>query len=333
MFPHRAPLPKSDLITTPPFEVLLDQVKADVLSYLKTRAPGDVDAVKATLENEAELLTKLTEAFTVILQSHTRQINAKAQQMFGMYATDDAMVDLIVSQLGVKRQVLSAGDPNAFPAVPPTMESNDSVLTRYYLAVYALASTGTRQGYRYHAMTLGGRPSVDVQSPKKNKVVVTYDFEDEEHAGKAKDAQARRTEPGKVDCYILTHEGNGLPDSSLLAATQSYLERDDIAQETDWVTVKAPTIRPWHCHAKLYIRPGPDKEMVKQAAEQAIRAYGYQQHRLSGQIEPSMLYSVLLQSTGAHKAELLTPTEPLRCDFSEAPYLESIQLTVDTENL
>lgn len=333
MFPHQNPLPKSDIITTPSFEVLLASVKSDVLAYLQENAPADVDAVRETFENEAELLTKFTEAFSVILQSHFRQMNAQAQQMFGMYATDNAMVDLIASQLGVKRQVLNPGDPNAFPVVPPSMESNESLLTRYYLAAYALASTGTRSGYRFHAMTLGGRPLVKVESPELNKVVVTYEFTEHEQAGLAKDAQARRVTPGVVDCFILAHAGNGVPEQSLIDATQEYLERDDIAQETDLITVKPPSIQNWTCEAQLYIRPGPDSEVVKLAAEKAVQDYAATQHRLGGSIEPSMLYSVLLKTTGAHRGDIIQPAQPLRCAHSEAPYLESVQITVSTENV
>lgn len=333
MFPHQNPLPKPDIITTPVFEALLANVKAEILTYLEQNAPQDVDAVRETFNNEAEILTKITEAFTIILQSVTRRINAQAQQMFGMYATDTAMVDLIASQLGVTRLTLSPGDANAFPPVEPIMESNEALLTRYYLAAYALASTGTRSGYRFHAMTLGGRPTVRVDSPAKNKVVVTYEFAEHEDAGKTKDAQARQVTPGVVDCYILSHDGDGMPSQHLLDVSQAYLQRDDIAQETDLLTVKQPTIQRWECDAVLYLRPGPDNEMVKVAAEKAAREYALRQHRLGGNIEPSMLYSVLLQSTGAHRADLNKPVQPLRCSYSEAPYLESINITVSTENL
>ena len=333
LFPHQNPLPKPDIITTPSFEVLLANVKSDVLTYLQEEAPEDVDAVRETFDNKAELLTKFTEAFTVILQSHFRQMNAQAQQMFGMYATDNDMVDLIASQLDVRRQILTPGYPNAFPVIPPEMESNESLLTRYYLAAYALASTGTRSGYRFHAMTLGGRPSVQIDSSQQNKVVVTYEFADHEQAGLTKDAEARRASPGVVDCFILTHAGNGEPAQSLIDATQTYLERDDIAQETDLITVKSPTIQNWSCEAQLYIRPGPDSDVIKLAAEKAVQDYALTQHRLGGSIEPSMLYSVLLKTTGAHRGDIIKPAQPLRCVHSEAPYLESIKITVSTENV
>ncbi|RBO82631.1 baseplate J/gp47 family protein [Marinomonas aquiplantarum] len=333
MFPHQNPLPKPEIIKTPSFDNLFQTIKNNVLGYLQEHAPDDVEAVAETFANQAELMTKLTEAFTVILQSHFRQMNAQALQMFGMYATDDDMVDLIVSQLGIERQIIDEGDPNAFPKVPATMESNDALLTRYYLAVYALATTGTRSGYRFNAMTLGGRPKMTVESNETKKVIVTYEFEEHDMAGQTKDAQARQVAPGEVDCYILSHSGNGTPSNELLQATQAYLERDDIAQETDLLTVKAPAIVNWSCEAVLYIRTGPDADVVKAAAEKAIKEYAEQQHRLGGNIELSMLYSVLLKTTGAHRGDIVQPNQPLRCQYNEAPYLESVKFTVNTENL
>lgn len=192
MFPHENPIAVPEIIKTPEFQLLFKNIKAQVVNYFAENAPNDVTAIAETLENNAELLTKFTQAITTIIQAQFRQMNAQAQQMFGMYATDDAMIDLIVSQLNIKRQVIEKGDLNAFPKVLPKMETNHDLLTRYYLAAYALASTGTRGGYRFHAMTLGGRPSLTVDSSQANKVIVTYDFEENSFSGKTKDAQADR---------------------------------------------------------------------------------------------------------------------------------------------
>ncbi len=41
------------------------------------------------------------------------------------------------------------------------------------------------------------------------------------------------------------------------------------------------------------------------------------------------LYSVL----GAHRGDVIQPEQPLRCAYSEVPYLESVKITVDTETI
>jgi phage-related baseplate assembly protein len=333
LFPHQNPLPKPDVLNIAYFEDLLIRVKKRVVEHLRETAPEDADAVEETLNNNAEILTKITEALIFIFQGFLRQENEKALQMFGMYATDTKMVDLICSQLNVKRQIIEKGDPNAYPPVEPVMESNESLLTRYYLAAYALASTGTRSGYRFHAMTLGGRPSVDVQSPEPNKIVVTYEFADHEFSGQTKDAQARQTSPGKVEVIILSHKEDGSASVELIDATQTYLERDDIGRETDDITVKTATIRRWNCEATLYIKPGLSSDDATKLAVQAAHAYGALQHRLMGHVEPSRLETDLVVSVNAHRCELAPSVQPIRCTYQEAPYLERIQITIITENI
>ncbi|WP_299005043.1 baseplate J/gp47 family protein [uncultured Shewanella sp.] len=329
MFPHQNPLPKPELLTTPDFEDLFAQIKQDVLAHIRLASPQNEAAVEQTLENEAEILTKFTQAFTIVLQNHIRQINQQALQMFGMYATDDDAVDVIASQLGVKRLVLDTGDASG---ENPIMESNESLLNRYYLAAYALASTGTRAGYRFHAMTLGARPNIDISSPEKGHVRVDYQFDESALAGLTKDAQARQVSPGVVDCYILTHLDEGIPSEALIAQTQAYLESDDIAQETDLITVKAPSIKLWQCELDLYIHSGSDANVIKVAATKALQDYGKKQHQLGAHIEPSMIYKEVLAATGAYRADIISPKEPLRCNFSEAAYLTGVKIHVFAES-
>lgn len=335
LFPHQAPLPKPEQLTPKSFEVILAEVKAFIVQHVSKTSPSDGEALQTGLDNDAEVLTKVLQAFAVYVQNFDQQKNEDALEMFGMYATQDDMVDVIVSRLGITRQTIDEGDPNAFPPVPPDKESNEQLLTRYYLANYALASTGTRNGYRYHAMTLGGRPSISIDSPEKNKVVVTYTFEENEHSGLTKDAQARQVAPGtgEVDCYILQHDGDGVPTADLVTATQNYLSRDDIAQETDKLTVKGATIKTWQCVGDIYVPPGPDKSIVKQAAEAAVWEYGKKMHRLGAEIDESAVQVVIGKAASVSKINLTSLPDPVTCDHSEAPYLDQVELTVITSNV
>jgi len=334
LFPHHAPLPKPAQLTTKTFEALLAEMKTFIVDHVSKSSTSDAQALQTVFDNDAEVLTKVLQAFVVYLQNFEQQKHEDALEMFGMYATREDMVDVIVSGLGITRQTIDEGDPDAFPPVPATKESNDQLLTRYYLANYALASTGTRNGYRYHAMTLGGRPSISIDSPEQNKVVVTYAFENNDSSGLTKDAQARQVAPGtgEVDCYILQHDGDGVPTADLIAATQSYLSRDDIAQETDKLTVKAATIKTWQCVGDIYVPPGPDKSIVKQAAEAAVWEYGKKMHRLGAEIDESAVQVVIGKAASVSKINLTSLPDPVTCDHSEAPYLDHVELTVITSN-
>ncbi|ENI8058114.1 baseplate J/gp47 family protein [Vibrio vulnificus] len=326
----RNQLKRPEVLTVMPFEERLAKLKTVVLDSIRTTDPELADALKETFDNEAELITKLLEAFTLILQNRDRAENEKACQMFGVFADESDMIDVIVSALGVIRQVLDSGDPNAFPPVPPTMESNDSVLTRYFLAVHALASTGTAKGYQFHAMTLDGKPVMGIESPEEGKVVVTYTYKGNQFSGQVKDAKSVHVTEGVVDVFVLSHQGDGVPSAELIAAVQTHLERDEIAQETDLITAKPAEIERYRVRATVTISQGPDSVLSKEAAEEAVAKYAKEQHRLAGGVEQTMLYHVL-HSAGAKKVQLHEPAQSIASAESKAPYCEHIDITVVTE--
>jgi len=330
--PHLSPLPIPSILQTDNFEQMLLSVKASVIEYLTLNEPDIAEAVQETIENEAEILTKLLNSFVYVLQNYDRQQNHKALQMFGMYATDDQMIDVIVSQLGVVRQVVNPGEPLATPPVSKTMESNEQVLTRYFLAAYALSSTGTAAGYRYHAMTLGGHPQVSVNSPEAGKVVVTYEFKPSELGGQIKDAQALLADPVNplIDCVILAHGGDGTPSAELVEGVQQYITRDDIGLISDKPTAKAANVTQWSCVAKLEIEHLPDRGLVLSAARDALAAYASEQHKLGGKVERSLVYAALAVH-GVTKVTLISPAESILCDKYEAPYLVSSDITPDAD--
>lgn len=334
-FPHLARLPEPTLLSTPDFSSLYGSIKTELLDALQEIAPADVSAVEETLNNNAEILTKFTQVFTVILQNHYRRWNENAKQMFGMYATQDDMVDTIAADMGLTRLVLEEGDLNAFPPVEPVMESNEQLLTRYYLSMFALATTGTRNGYRFHALTPGASPDMKIQSPDENTVVVTYRFEDHEFGGQAKDARFVNRAPGTgiVDGYLLAHAGDGTPSDELLAETLAYMRTHSVAQETDILYLHKASINRWTLDAVLYIPSGPDQDVIKDAADVAIAKYGQEQHRLEGGIERSMIDHVLLKATNGSgvRVQINSPASSFKCDHTGAPYLESVNIRVETE--
>lgn len=336
-FPHQAPLPVPQLWQVTPFEEQLESVKQRLLELLQNTDPDVVEGVKAALEEDGEILSKILQVLVLVLQHRERQWQQQALQMFGMYATDDDAVDVIVSQLGLERQIIDPGDPNAFPPKPPIKESNEALLTRYYLAPFALASTGTAQGYRYHALTMGERPEMTVDAKQPNKVVVTYDFSGDPHplSGQVKDVRAYQTTPGEVSVAILAHPSDsnpqGVANNKLLNTVSDYLHRDDIAQATDKVTVQTVELLPWQCHAILYLSRSPDAELIKNTTEKAVKTFAEQEHQLGGRIELSKLHHALIQSSNAHRIELLQPTEAIRAEQWQAPLLENVSLEVRHE--
>ncbi|EPP2530228.1 baseplate assembly protein [Vibrio cholerae] len=326
--PGQNQLAKPEVVAVPPFEQQLARFKQAVIDHVAKSDAAMAAKVEETLQNEAELATKMVEACTVVLQTRIREVNEDALQMFAYWA-EDSNLDAVVSNLGLRRQVLDEGDANAFPPVPATLESNEHLRLRYFLAPYSFSNAGPRLAYKYHAMTLDERPTVSVDAPEPNKVVVTYEFGEGSMAGQVKDATGLRTAPGEVKVTVLAREGNGTPSDELIAAVTSYFQRDDVAPETDEITVAKATILPYQIRAIAYISKGPDTQVTKSAAEALLQQYADEQHHLGATIEPSMVYHVLHQA-GAKKVDLLEPLAELAAGLDEAPWCQLIDIEIRT---
>lgn len=326
--PGQNQLAKPEVVDVPPFEQQLTRFKQAVIDHVAKSDTAMAAKVEETLQNEAELATKMVEACTVVLQTRIREVNEDALQMFAYWAKDSNL-DAVVSNLALKRQVLDEGDPNAFPPVPPKMESNEHLRLRYFLAPYSFSNAGPRLAYKYHAMTLDERPTVSVDAPEPNKVVVTYEFGEGSMAGKVKDATGLRTAPGEIKVTVLAREGDGTPSDELIAAVRDYFQRDDVAPETDDITVAGANILPYQIRATAYISKGPDALVTKAESERLLQAYADEQHRLGAAIEPSMVYHVLHQA-GAKKVDLHEPLNEVSAGDDAAPFCQLIDIEIKT---
>lgn len=326
--PGQNQLAKPEVVAVPPFEQQLARFKQAVIDHVAKSDAAMAAKVEETLQNEAELATKMVEACTVVLQTRIREVNEDALQMFAYWA-EDSNLDAVVSNLGLRRQVLDDGDANAFPPVPATLESNEHLRLRYFLAPYSFSNAGPRLAYKYHAMTLDERPTVSVDAPEPNKVVVTYEFREGSTAGQVKDANGYRTGPGKILVTILSRDGNGEASPDLIEKVGSYFSRDDVAPATDDVSVQSAEIVPYQIRAVAYILNSPDSLLTKEKAESLLAEYADEQHRLGESIEPSMVYH-MLHEAGAKKVDLLSPLAPVNTSQQQAPWCELIDIEIRT---
>jgi phage-related baseplate assembly protein len=329
LIPGQNKLAEPEIVAVPRFETLLEQFKTAAVDYI---AQGDAQMaarVAETLESESEVFTKLVEAATVMLQAERRYKNEQIKQMLAWWA-EGSNLDAKVADLGLARQVIDPGDPNAFPPVPAELESDERLQLRYYLAPHAPAA-GSRLHYRTEVLTLSGRARVLVETPGAGEVVVRYLFEEDEWAAKVKDGQGRRTAPGEVTVRVLSREDDdGTPTPELLDAVRAHFARHDVRPETDEVIVDAAEVVPYKIRAKAYIHPGPDSVLTEEDAVARLQAYAEQQHALGGEIDPSWVYHYLHES-GAVRIELLEPLEPIAAAWYQAPWCEAIELEVVTQ--
>ncbi|EKT4458348.1 baseplate J/gp47 family protein [Pseudomonas putida] len=327
LLPGQNQLADPEIVLVEDFETLLAEFKAFLVEYVRTRSPSDSARLADSLENESELLTMVLEAFTLRLQAQERKWNSKIKQMLAWWATGKNL-DARLADMGLERQVISPGDPSAFPPVDPVYEDDESARIRYYLAPHAPAG-GSRLHYQREVRTLGERANVSLATPSPGVVVVTYKFSPDGNAVKVKDGNGRRTAPGEVAVTVLARAGNGAPDAALLAAVRKHFARDDVVPETDSVTVQGATIKEYKIRAIAYINAGPDTSIVKLTAVKSLQAYADDCHILGGRVETSWI-DAKLHGAGAVRIEVLEPLAPVVTTDSQAPYCTGIDVQVRT---
>ncbi len=325
LIPGQNQLAEPSIVTVQAFEDLLAEFKTFVVEYVGARSPQTAAKLKISLENESELLTLALEAFCVRLQLHERKYNARIKQMLAWWATGSNL-DARLADMGLERQLLDPGDPQAFPPVLAQYESDDDARLRYYLAPHAPAA-GSRMQYRREVFTLGERPVVRVDTQAPGEVTVTYSFEPDGFAAQVKDGNGRRTAPGEVMVTVLAREGDGSASDALLDGVRHHFARPDVRPETDRVTVQGAHIHNYRIRVVARINPGPDSGLTKLAAQAQLRAYAQSCHRLEGRVDPSWI-DYTLHSAGAVQVEILEPLEPIVTTAFEAPYCTAVEVEV-----
>ena len=325
-----------DLLKIQPFEKLRSEAITDVfLPYLTERVGAQqAKEVVRGLESPNEVSALLLDCMVLYKQKQDRKNNHKVKQLFSETATDSQMIELLVKRYNLKRQVLKPADESVFPIKPAVLETNESLLLRYALAPYGLATTGTRSGYKFHSLTLGERPLISVETESENVVLVRHEFTPTQGVKRPKDAAARmvRANSGEVEIRLLSSDGNGQASTALIDSVSAYVNRDDIAQETDTVTVKSADILNCEIEVEAKEISKPNQLVNRPALNKALKDYANAQHKLGGKIERSRLIQIL-HNHNAENPMIIKPQADLICDWYQAPYCIGITASVKPKEI
>lgn len=321
-----------EILISETFKVMRERFINEFFIPHAIKSVGEVAAnlMARGLRSPNETAALLLDAMILFRIQEVRNDNHKAKQFFSATVTDSAMVDLLVSHYGLKRQVIEEADLDAFPPKPAVMESDESLLLRYSLAPYGLSTTGTRTGYEFHALTIGERPLISVEAENPKLVVLRYEFRDSTGIKRPKSVKARMLEKntGKVEVRILSWDNTGLADDELIKAVLDYITRPDIAQETDEITVKSAEILDYEINIKLKEVPEPNKLVDRDGLTKALIDYKNQQHKLEGEIKRSRLIQIA-HNHNAEDVEILKPETDLSCEWYQAPFCTGINTSVE----
>ncbi len=277
-----------DIIEALDFETILAAMIAD----LQSRDPN----FSALLESDPAYKILEVAAYRELLVR--QRVNDASRSLLLAYAVGSDL-DQLAALYGVERLLIDAGDPEAVPPVPPTYETDTALRRRVQLAPEAITTAGSRGSYVFHGLSASALvKDVDIASPNPGEVVVT----------------------------VLSTEGDGTPDQGLLDAVEAALNAEEVRPLTDQVSVQAATIIPYTIEATLYTYPGPDAEVVRQAADDAVGAYVAEHHAMGHDITLSGLYAALHQP-GVQRVELTQPAATLTVANDEAAWCTAVTVT------
>ncbi|UIP28891.1 baseplate J/gp47 family protein [Photobacterium sp. TLY01] len=313
----------------PDFETLLAEYKQHAIDYLTQKDSDKAAEVAEAFANESELLAQITQAFVLKRIAEIREQNYWALQMFRKFVTDSDMVDLLALQYNLKRQVLEPADDSVFPPVPAVMESDNDLLRRFDLAPYQFHTTGTRMGYKFHALTLDERPTITLTT-EPHALVMRYDFPNLTRPMPVRDAVAKTLIPhsGQVHIAVLSRESpDGTASDALLNRVSGYLNRDDIAQESDELIVQSARAKPYRIEATLITGGDPLHAVSPNEAKAAAQAFADSVQQLGGFVDRLKLGDVLY-SLSPKRVILQNPADDIECEWDEAPYCTEIVIHV-----
>ena len=282
------------------FESLLADRKAEFIALF----PQDERPFwQARLSLESEPITKLLQEVVYLQLMERNRINNAAKATMLAYASGSDL-DVIASNYNVKRQVIQEANNNVTPKIPEILEDDTSLRLRTQLAFEGLSVAGPRSAYIFHS--LSAHPDVA-------------------------DVSVVSPQPANVTVTILSRNGQGEANESLLNVVRAKLNDDDIRPIGDRVIVQSAVIQSYEIRAKLHLYRGPEYEPIKAAALKKLTAYTKEKHRLGRDISLSGIYAAL-HLEGVQRVELISPTADIVLPSSKSAYCTAINLEIVTSD-
>ncbi|KFF61455.1 baseplate assembly protein [Pectobacterium brasiliense] len=289
-------LPAPAVVEELDYEAIYTERKAVLLSLY----PEDQRAAVArTLLLESDPLVKLLQENAYRELLWRQRVNEAARAVMVAYAQGSDL-DQLGANFSVSRLVITPADDSTLPPTPALMESDSDFRLRIQQSFEGLSVAGSVGAYQYHGRSADGRVAdVSVFSPS----------------------------PASVTVSVLSREGDGSASPELVAIVAAALNGEDVRPVADRVTVQSAVIVPYEIDATLYLYPGPEKEPVRAAAEQKLKAYISAQHRLGRDIRRSAIYAAL-HVEGVQRVELTTPADDIVLTDAQASYCSGYRLGV-----
>ncbi len=267
-------LPQPDVIEALDFETILAERKAYCISLY----PADQQAaIAATLDLESEPITKLLQENAYRELILRQRINEAAVANMLAWAKG-ADLDNLAANWNVKRLTIQPGDDTATPPVPEIKEDDAALSLRALMAWDGLSVAGPTGAYEYFALSADG---------------------------KVADAKGSSPSPAQALVTILSSEGNGTADATLIAKVTAALNGENVRPVADRLTVQSAGIINYTINAQLHIdSQGAEADVILQAARDSLAAFINPRRRIGVEV-PRSAIDAALHVQGVRKVSLI----------------------------
>lgn len=282
----------------PPPEIVEKLNYEDILTSMKNDLITRDSNLASTLQLESEPLVKLLEVCAYRELMLRQRINDASRSVMLAYASGPDL-DQLAALLGVERLVTRETDEGVILSIP-IIEDDQRLRHRTQLSLEGHSTAGSKGSYVYWALSASARvKDIEVVSPE--------------------------SAPGTVNVTVLSTDANGIADDNLLDAVTDQLNAADVRPLTDSVFVASANIIEYQIEASLDIYAGPDQETVRQLAEDTVRRYVADQHRLGESIYRSGLLGALHQP-GVKRVILAQPANDIDVLAEQAAYCNAVKV-------
>ncbi|SEK13043.1 baseplate J/gp47 family protein [Paraburkholderia diazotrophica] len=285
-------LSSPDIVETIDYETLLAERKAALVALYPADKQAEVAAALA-LESEPMNIHLQENAYREVVLR--QRVNDAARSIMLAYAKGTTLEHL-AALFEIERLTITPADPaNDIDAV---YENDTDLRARTQLAPQGFSVAGPEGAYISHARNADGR---------------------------VLDASAVSPAPCEVVVTVLSREGDGTADETLVDKVKAALAADNVRPLTDFVDVRSATIKRYAVRATLVFFAGPDRAVALAEANKRVKAYTEEMHKLGMAITLDGVYAAA-RAPGVQKVLLTEPAADIPATKQEAPYCTAIEL-------
>ena len=295
----------------------LDQFPEDEVEAAEKSIPTRAKA-ELLMQIEGNLVVKSLQAYAYHATRMRARVNDAAKATMLAYATGTDLDNLAAFYMVQRKE----------------NETDTELRDRLILAVDGFSTAGPIGAYRFHGISAADAiKDVSVEAPTFERVDLDPALQAQLPAGSfviraVEDAGLSEPMPGDVAVTVLSREGDGTASSETLENVLTALNHEDVRPLTDRPRARSASVNTYSVSARIWCYGSVDSNLVIAAAEDAVRSYADEMHRLGYDVTISGLHRALHQP-GVQRAEIITPAATIVNSDREASFCTGVALTFE----